>query len=142
MTWARRSSKETAAVVLRLSRGLRIEKPGGLSQKGGCQREWIKMGLNWGKVLALQLPHNSMLTVWETGNILSRLMRRNWVLRCSTLSFDFCLDRKSARLDVCSTQKKHFFLSFSGIIYPNMSPLRDFEMNDMTDKLISLGVLE
>lgn len=38
MTWAWRSSKETAAVVLRLSGGLRIERPWGSSLKWG----WVK----------------------------------------------------------------------------------------------------
>lgn len=38
MTWAWKSSKVKAAVVLQLSGGLRIERPGGLSQKGGVAK--------------------------------------------------------------------------------------------------------
>lgn len=61
MTWAWKSSKETAAALLRLSGGLRIERPRGVVPKGGWQRERGKMWLNWGKVFSLQLPHDSMI---------------------------------------------------------------------------------
>ncbi len=51
MTWAQRSRKDTAAVVLRLSGGLGIERHGGFSQKGGGKGKGMVMHLNWEKVL-------------------------------------------------------------------------------------------
>lgn len=61
MTWAWKRSKETAAVVLQLSGGLRIERPGGLSQKWRGKGKRRKTWLDWGKVLSLQFRHDSTI---------------------------------------------------------------------------------